>query len=168
MVVRMLGSLGGQVMHVEPLVCGCSECVRWSPSERDCPMLTAALSPGGLGTWARTEVSGRGRGGKQRRAGGRWPPEAGGSRNPAARGQVQDLGGKMLAGWFSARPALLRQGTGAGVPAGPEGSASCTPLPGNSVCAWAGSGSPAGLADFWGPGVPSACIHQASWDFPRL
>ena len=68
--------------------------VRWSPSQHDCPMLTAAPSPR-----ARTEVRGWGRGGKQRRADQVLAPEAGGSRNPAARGAGTGLGaGRCLRG----------------------------------------------------------------------
>ena len=65
-------------------------------------------------------------------------------------GRYRTWGWKMLAGWFSA--GWLSFGTGAGDPAGPEGSA-CLPTNPWQLCAWAGSGSPAGLVDLWGPGT---------------
>ena len=138
--------------------------VRRSPSEHDCPMLTAAPSP-----QARTEVRGWGRGGKQRRADPVLAPEAGGRRQQepcCPGGRYRTWGWKMLAGWFSA--GWLSSSTGAGAPAGPEGSA-CLPPPTHpqQLCLCLGwfrqpspSCGPLGTRD------PSACIHQASWDFP--
>ena len=136
--------------------------VRWSPSQHDCPMLTATPSPR-----ARTEVRGWGRGGKQRRADQVLAPEAGGSRNPAARGAGTGLGaGRCSRG--GSLPAGSPPALELGPPQGQRGLHAPPPHPRQLCLCLSWFRQPSQSCGPLGTWDPSACIHQASWDFPIL
>ena len=85
-----------------------------------------------------------------------WPrrQEAGGSRNPAVRGAGTGLGaGRCSRG--GSLPAGSPPALELGPPQGQRGLHAFPrpPILSNSVCAWAGSGSPARLVGPWGPGT---------------
>lgn len=134
--------------------------VWWSPSEPDCPVLTAAPSPR-----ARTEVRGWGRGGKQRTASRCWPWRQEAAGTPLPGGQVQDLGLEDARRVVLCRLALFRHWSWG--PCRARGVCMPPHQPVATLClGWfrqpSRSCGPLGTRD------PSACIHQASWNFPIL